>query len=349
MLNLQPPPCVSPLSPPSGSPASPNPRHPTLIRRRSSIVRTRGGQPFNRNALKHGLFARKNPTSLTRILESIRIPPSGSETIPAVLNRAIPVLREQMARLFESQQGVKDLRSLLARHRPLIRLQRALARHQQPQLQLQFTAAHALDLIRYEFHTSGITRDADSFREKKKKSDFNCLQDSSPSFVPISPCLFLTHDQWAVLEPLIPPSDHIDPRGRPPADPHLLLDAIFWKFAHHARWQDLPPGSPPMLTCRRYYRRLFLSGRLFTLYSALYKDFLSSAKVELRSLVDLGCFEIAGNALVMRLGRDETWQVRTALLFMQLGFQVSRRILREKEQQDRRCSLPYYRQPIQVP
>jgi hypothetical protein len=63
-------------------------------------------------------------------------------------------------------------------------------------------------------------------------------------------------------------------------------------------------------------------------------------------MVDQGCFEIAGNALVLRLGLDETWQVRTALLFMQLGFQVSRSILREKVQQQRRRSLPYFSRTI---
>ena len=30
-----------------------------------------------------------------------------------------------------------------------------------------------------------------------------------------------------------------------------------------------------MLTCRRYYRRLFLSGGLFTMLQILYQDFLS--------------------------------------------------------------------------
>ncbi len=131
-------------------------------------------------------------------------------------------------------------------------------------------------------------------------------------------------------------------RGRPPADPHALLDAIFWKIAYHVRWQDLPPNSPPMLTCRRYYRRLFLSGRLFTLYTALYQDFLSRVNVDLAALVNQGCFTISGNTLILRTDLDETWQIRTALLFMQPAFQVSCRIIRKKKQQNH-ISFPRFR------
>jgi hypothetical protein len=115
-----------------------------------------------------------------------------------------------------------------------------------------------------------------------------------------------------------------------------LLDAIFWKFAHHARWQDLPVGYPPMLSCRRYYRRLFLSGRLATLYSALYQDLHARGKVDLPTCVERGCFTITENKVTLRLGLDETWQMRTALLLVQQGFQVFRRFRREKVQKRRR-------------
>ncbi len=37
------------------------------------------------------------------------------------------------------------------------------------------------------------------------------------------------------------------------------------------RWEELPHGCPPPLTCRRYYRRLYFSGRLVTLYKRLFK------------------------------------------------------------------------------
>ena len=122
-------------------------------------------------------------------------------------------------------------------------------------------------------------------------------------------------------------------RGRPPASPLPLLDAIFWKIAYHARWQDLPAGSPPI--CRRYFTRLYRSGRLFTLYTALYQDLLTRGRIDLTVLVDQGCFTIAGNGLALRPDLDETWQLRTALLILQLAHQVSCRILRAQDHSHR--------------
>ena len=125
-------------------------------------------------------------------------------------------------------------------------------------------------------------------------------------------------------------------RGRPPAGPLEMLDAIFWKTAHHARWQDLPVGYPSMFTCRRYYRRLFRSGRLFTLYRALYKDLHTRGQVDLAALVAQDCFEIKENTVAISPGIEETWQMRTALLFMQPGFYMVRHLRCEKEQERRR-------------
>ena len=124
--------------------------------------------------------------------------------------------------------------------------------------------------------------------------------------------------------------------GRPPADPHLVLDAIIWKMAHHARWQDLPLGYPSMAVCRRYYRRIFRSGRLCTIYRHLYKDLCARSRLDLTALVERGCFTIQGSTVLLRPGLPETWRLRTALLFMQLGFQILRRLRREKNQQLRR-------------
>ena len=351
---------------------SPAPRPPSPI---SNSPRRRGGQPSNRNAFKHGLYAFRNALPLTHLANSIKNSHPGLEIIPEILEGSILLLRGQIARLFESSPKGTDLRSILAWHRPIhrllglfLRVERILARHRRPLLHLEFVAAHALELIHYDFLASGILRDAYSFREKNKKSDFNSFQEYPELSFSDSRVLFLTARQWGVLEPLVPPFDHLSTspsftprqmcfstgegsgeapsmgvrRGRLPVNPLPLLDAALWKIAHHARWQDLPPGSPPMLTCRRYYRRLFLSGRLFTLYSALYKDLNSNGRMDLISLVNQGCFLISGNALVLRPGMQENWQARTALLFMQHAWQVSRRLLREREQARRRRFSPLF-------
>jgi transposase len=219
--------------------------------------------------------------------------------------------------------------------------------HQQPVRDLQFIAHYALALIRYNFRDYGISRDADSFRVDFEKSDLNSLTFREPLCPTLSdpPYPFITPRQWDIIEPLIPPSDHAGRCGRPPADPReLLLDAVFWKFAHHARWQDLPTGYPPILTCRPYYRRLFLSGRLATIYRALYKDLLTRGKAELPALVTQGFFSLDENKVALRPDLFETWQMRTALLFMQQGYQVFRRLRREQEQEQRR-RFPSFRMP----
>ncbi len=417
--------------------------------------RPRGAQPLNHNALRHGLYAHRSPTPLTHFVKTIHVSLPSLEAFPAVLEEALLSLRLEMARLFASQVPSKDLRIVLAQQRPIlhllglfIRTHKILFRLRQPQSLLQLVAAHALPLIRYGFRSNGITRDAYSFREKRKLSDFNSLPGNN--LPPASSLLFLTARQCQLLEPLLPsfscsplrtegcresklhssdcdlqsgegpgvgpgvlppeivaktsspprfgegpgerseppgivppdmglrstplraggyresklPSPDCDlqsgegtgvgpgvlppdmglrfspPRlgegpgvrsGRPSADPLPLLDAILWKLSHHALWQDLPPSAPPMLTCRRYYRRLYLSGRLLTLISTLFKDFLATSRTDLPSLVTHGCFVISGNRLALQPGLEESWQTRSAFLFMQLGWQTLRRLQREKK------------------
>jgi hypothetical protein len=336
--------------------------------------RRRGAQPLNRNALRHGLYSRVNPTPLTHFLINFQSTLPGLEGIPRLLETAILEVRLQIARIFSSPPPAKEFDRFISWHRSIlhlmgcfIHLQKTLFRLQQPQRSLQLVAVHALALIRQDFHSNGITRDAYSFREKNKLSDFNSLPEYN--LPPASSLLFLTPRQCRLLAPLLPPVNasplqtgtssgerlglpspdgalpsgdraaslsaakggagglHPDMGvrlGRPPANPLPLVDVIFWKLAHHARWQDLPPASPPMLTCRRYYRRLFLSGRLLTQLSALFKDFLSTSGTDLPSLVSRGCFIVSSNRLVLQPDDEEKWQNRTALLFMQLSWQALR-------------------------
>ena len=254
-------------------------------------------------------------------------------------------LQEKICLTFQYFDKAENNRSKVAWFNTLVKMVRIVARLKTewvlrylPAPDLQYVSQHALALIHDDFCNHGITRDADSFRKKRENSDFNSdsFRESLCASLSDPPYPFISPRQWTVLDPFIPPSDHAGKRGRPPADPRELLDAIFWKFAHHARWQDLPAGYPPMLTCRRYYRRLFLSGRLATLYSALYKDFHAHAQADLPALVNQGCFTITKNKVTLCPGLDETRQMRTALLFVQQGFQVLRGYRREKVRERRR-------------
>jgi len=210
------------------------------------------------------------------------------------------------------------------------------ARHDDSLLQL--VAGNVLTLMYKQFHDFGITRDADSFLFDFEKSDLNSHSVSRAPLCssPVSHDYFLSPAQWQVISPLIPPSQGTRPRGRPPADPLPLLDSYFWKVAHRARWQDLPPGYPPLLTCRRLYRRLFWSGRLRTIYHALHNDLIKRGQVDLAAFVEEDYFMLARNKIVISPGVPDTWQLRTALLFMQLGYQVLQRHHRRNDRERRR-------------
>ncbi len=321
---------------------------PSTLRLPQIPRRRRGGQPCNRNALHHGLYAVKNRTPLTEISSTLPLYPrlldAGSE---AVSQQLILRLMEETGRAYQQLSSVADNRSMIAWFNTTVRMVALVGRMKLDYLKrfrvgsdLQVASRQAEFLIHKSFWEKGIVPEAYSFRDNICKSDFNSLALSEalcPS-VSRSPFPFLTPRQWAVLEPLLPPADRSGKRGRPSADPRKLLDAIFWKLAHGARWQDLPWFYPPMLTCRRYYRQLYLSGCLDTLYSALSRDLSTRGKVSLPALVKQGRVVFSENKVHLRRGLEKSWQMRTALLFLQQG---CRALHAQRSQKARRYRLQH--------
>jgi transposase len=66
----------------------------------------------------------------------------------------------------------------------------------------------------------------------------------------------LTDDQWAALEPLLPPQRAAT--GRPAKDHRTVLNAILWRLTTGAPWRDLPerygPWQPGYTRFRRWQR-----------------------------------------------------------------------------------------------
>jgi transposase len=315
------------------------PRHPPTLRRR------RGGQPSNRNALIHGLYALKNSTPLNKISSTLpALPRVVDASSLAVSQQIIQNLMQDICLVYQQMLKAQNNPAMDACCNTLVsmvglvgRLKVDFARRFLLGSDLHVVSQDPLHLIHDTFWKKGLVSEAHSFGSNICKNDFNslALEEALCPSVSRARFPFLPPRQWAVLEPLLPRVNNAGKRGRPFADPRILLDAVFWKLAHHAHWQDLPRGYPSMHTCRRYYRRLFLSGCLDLLYTALYDDLLTRGRTGLPSLVRKGSAAVYENKVILRRGLDKSWQTRTALLFLQQGYQALRRKRRETARGER--------------
>lgn len=63
----------------------------------------------------------------------------------------------------------------------------------------------------------------------------------------------LDDDQWSLVLPFIPKS--MARTGRPPSDPRLNLNGIFWILGTGAPWRDLPDRYGPWQTVYDHFRK----------------------------------------------------------------------------------------------
>ncbi len=149
----------------------------------------------------------------------------------------------------------------------------------------------------------------------------------------------LTEEQWALIQPLIPPTSPYS-RGRPPADPRATLNGILWKLRLGAPWYNLPPYArdryPSWQTCYRRYRRWQLSGLMDEIYRLLYQDLRDRAGLDLSQALQVedtvargfnpACGEgtivlswgAGGWQLRLPPGLEDTWQGSTVHLLVQV-------------------------------
>jgi transposase len=133
---------------------------------------------------------------------------------------------------------------------------------------------------------------------------------------------FSALEEYRRLTPAAIRDERLKPKscGRPPVDHRPMLDAIFWKLSHARGWSELPPISPPWRSCQRLYRRLFNSGRLYTLLLALYDHLRSSSQIDPASLVEQGRLTLDfRDRVILAPGAPGTWETRTSLLLLQLA------------------------------
>ncbi|HEX7433172.1 MAG TPA: transposase [Anaerolineaceae bacterium] len=121
--------------------------------------------------------------------------------------------------------------------------------------------------------------------------------------------------------------------GRPPTSPRALLDAILWKLATGHTWDSLPTGFSPARVCQKYYRRLFTSGRWYTLLHALYNHFRFEASHDCGTLLENDLFTTTfAQKIALSPQAPPTWENYTALLFMQLARSAYSRLARLHKQ-----------------
>ena len=66
----------------------------------------------------------------------------------------------------------------------------------------------------------------------------------------------LTDEEWATIEPLLPPLPRrADSRGRPWNEPRRVLNGILWVLVNGTSWPALPKEYPPFQTCHRWFQR----------------------------------------------------------------------------------------------
>ena len=117
----------------------------------------------------------------------------------------------------------------------------------------------------------------------------------------------LTDEQWAIIEPLIPPSPRRpDGRGRPWKDNRAVLNGILWILRSGARWKDLPERFPPYQTCHRRFQMWVRDGTLRRVLEALAEDLRRRGELDLSECFIDGTFVVAKKGA--RSGKDQAGQ-----------------------------------------
>ena len=133
---------------------------------------------------------------------------------------------------------------------------------------------------------------------------------------------YLADEQWANLEPLIPPPvRRADGRGRSPEhDDRAVLNGVLWILRTGAPWADLPDQHPSYSTCFRRFSRWVKDGTLQRILEALAQDLGDRDQIDLSECFIDGTFVVAkkGGAKWERPSEAKvrsSWQLRTLQVF----------------------------------
>lgn len=94
----------------------------------------------------------------------------------------------------------------------------------------------------------------------------------------------ITDQQWELIEDLFPKPAST---GRPPADPRLMIDGIFWRLRTGAPWRDLPGEFGPWETVYKRFDRWSSDGTLDTIKQKLLSKIVDAGGID----EDLWCVD----------------------------------------------------------
>jgi transposase len=116
----------------------------------------------------------------------------------------------------------------------------------------------------------------------------------------------LMDEQWALIEPFVPPN--AARTGRPPRDRRTLLNGIFWILHTGAPWRDLPERFGPWQTVYHHFAKWRREGIFAEIVDAL------QIRLDDRGLIDwdLWCIDGANvRAARAAAGADKKVSSRT--------------------------------------
>lgn len=84
----------------------------------------------------------------------------------------------------------------------------------------------------------------------------------------------ISDELWELVAPLMPSREGL--RGRPLADPRLVLEGIAWRFRAGSAWRDLPEEFGPWQTVWKRHHRFSIDGT----YQRMFDEVRSSYGID---------------------------------------------------------------------
>lgn len=134
--------------------------------------------------------------------------------------------------------------------------------------------------------------------------------------------MFLTDEQWNLIQPLLPVPYRKDGRGRPRRSDREILNGILWILKTGAQWSELPqPKYPPYQTCHRRFQEWTKKKVFENILTALAQDIEERGKIDLKECFIDGTFSSAKKGgLVLERPRkarvQRSWLSETTTLFL---------------------------------